>query len=342
MRESDYFPGWMTSFDVTPDGQHVIYSTCAFLPERLRGAKVEQLSSYAFDYELAVVGLDGQAPRRLTRHDDFDNYPAWSPDGRHVAFLSNRHLSGPEYQKNQWADLYIIAADGTDVRRLDTGLISVVFQPPAWSPDGRSIAVNGWRQGSITVNGRRLDEGRGLYVVQADGSGFVRLADAVSGGAWSPDSTRLAFAQPFGAEVELYTIAADGADPQRVTTIHGWQRGSRVPDARWQARIHTLAWSPDGSKLLYACGDRQFCVVTLDGEPVGATATLRGEPVGGNPLLGERAVWSPDGKRIAVASPSWRDLDARIVLYSAAPDGSDVKPLALRGMEGLVAAQAAD
>ena len=75
--------GWMTSFDVTPDGKQVVYATCAYLPERLRGVRLEQLERYDFDYELAVVGLDGQAPRRLTRHPEIT-----IPRGRRMARAS--------------------------------------------------------------------------------------------------------------------------------------------------------------------------------------------------------------------------------------------------------------
>ena len=315
----DGYPiGWMTSFDVTRDGKQVIFASCAYLPDVPR-ARLAQLDEYDFDYELAVVGLDGKAPWRLTRHLEFDNYPAWSPDGTRVAFVSDRHVTDAEKRTGNRPPpgLYTMTADGTDIRRLATGL-GVALQPPAWSPDGRSLAVTGWRS---------EDEARGLYVVQADGRGIVRLADAVSGGSWSPDGTRLAFADAEDAGVALYTIAADGTDTRRVTIIFGWQRWAEVadPGGPW---IHTIAWSPDGSKLLYSCRAGQFCVVTLDGEPVGEA-----------PLIGDRAAWSPDGARIAVTSLPKPRVYNGIILYTAAPDGSDRQTLAWRGV-GLVAAQA--
>ena len=335
----------MTSFDVTPDGKQVVYATCEYPPDLPRAALTGAEGAFRFDYELAVVGLDGQAPRRLTRHRDFDNYPAWSPDGTRVAFVSNRDV--PDIEKIWRAGLYTMAADGADMRRLAPGLGGVAWQPPAWSPDGRSLAVAGVEPGGA---------GHGLYQVHTDGAGFVRLSEAVSGGSWSPDGTRLAFAKPEGAGVALYTIAVDGSDARRVTTVRGWEPEYGVPEPR-KAWIHTVAWSSDGSKLLYLCGYRQFCVVTLDGEPVGEPC--QGIPDGpfcyarrrdggqlvGTSLVGDWAVWSPDGGRIAVAS-SEASKPIRgphpIILYSAAPDGSDVKPLALGGGVGLVAAQAAE
>ena len=344
--------GWMTSFDVTSDGKHVVYTTCWYPPAGA-STSLAQLDVYDFNYELAVVGLDGQDPRRLTRHRAFDNYPAWSPDGTRIAFVSDQHLTEAEKRRSRWPPpgLFTMAADGRDIRRIATDL-TVAWQPPAWSPDGRSLAV---AAAIRYVGSRTMAEGfwafgagdHALYVVPADGAGFVRLSEAVSGGAWSPDGTRLAFAKPEGAEVALYTIAADGSDAQRVTTIPRLRTSHGTHATRgW---IHTIAWSPDGSKLLYACGDRQFCVVTLDGQPVnerclggaeGPVCYRYGKDVGTS-WVGDRAVWSSDGARIAVTLRPKDRAYNRIVLYSAAPDGSDRRTLAWGGV-GLVAAQAKD
>ena len=280
-----------------------------------------------------MVGIDGQDPRRLTRHEALDNYPAWSPDGTRIAFVSGRDVPG--LWRHREAGLYTMAADGAGVRRLSADGDSVAWQPPAWSPDGRALAVTARRPGEAS---------EGLYLAQADGVGLRRLSDTVSGGAWSPDGTRLAFAQPEGAGLALYTIGANGKYPQRVTVTPRWQPRHGTAGG-W---IHTLAWSPDGSKLLYACGPEHFCVVTLDGQPVsgpcpgrvdGTVCYSRDGVAVETSLVGDRAAWSPDGARIAVASRPEPRVYNRIILYSAAPDGSDRQPLAWQGV-GFVAAQA--
>ena len=55
------------------------------------------------------MATDGKHQRRLTRYPAFDGYPSWSPDGRRIAFLR---------WHNDMADVYVMRADGTHVRRL--------------------------------------------------------------------------------------------------------------------------------------------------------------------------------------------------------------------------------
>ena len=201
-----------------------------------------------------------------------------------------------------------MAFDGTEVRSLDSG--RVALQAPRWSPDGHRLAFL-----SIEDSG-----GHAIYTIGVDGTDRQRLTEAVSGPSWSPDGQRIAFAKRESDGVALYTIAADGADRQRVTTIRGRrprsaEQGYRDPDPT-PAWIETLAWSPDGSKILYGCGG--ICVVAPDGTPVSK-----------KPLPGMRAAWSPDGSRIATIDTEFPG-SRSIAVYTAAPDGSDRRTLAER------------
>ena len=157
-----------------------------------------------------------------------------------------------------------------------------------------------------------------------------RLGRTASGPAWSSDGKRLAFAGPdqaLGHRHMLFTMAPDGTEVQRVPLKDGWEpdyRGRHVilAELNW---IPTLAWSPSGDRLLYTCGLR-ICVVALDGTPVGRS-----------PIewpSGSVAAWSPDGSRIAVAAGAGAAWESPFVidvvdpiLYTMAPDGTDVRVL---------------
>ena len=181
-------------------------------------------------------------------------------------------------------------ADGTSGRTLIERPGNVVATlPPAWSPDGRWLAVAVWaglQYGPSGIGALQL-------VAMPIGEEGIRLPDAVSGASWSPDGGRLAFAKVDGDGVALYTIAADGSDARRLTSIAGWHLGltSREPDPN-RARI-TVEWSPDGSKILYSCG-LALCVVDMDGNHVGRTPARHWTYLDSWDRLGQKAAWSPD------------------------------------------------
>ena len=76
------------------------------------------------------MAADGSEVRQLTDHDKEDNQPAWSPDGDHLAFSSDRDGD---------LAIYVMAADGSGVRPL-TVTDGYADGQPAWSPDGRHLA----------------------------------------------------------------------------------------------------------------------------------------------------------------------------------------------------------
>ena len=330
-RGAELLAGPATNFALSPDGAHLVYSTCAFR----HGSKPNQWGRPYLDYlpELARAEADGSRDIRLTANSAIDDYPTWSPDGSQIPFLSGRAQgeAGP-HSKN--LRLYTMASDGADVRDVLSGqevpsdgstksiestgvapsgpsrdAVTVIRHPSRWSPDGRRIAFVGYEGFS--------DRPLSIYTVGADGSDLRRLTDTVSGLSWSPDGQRLAFAKPDGSDVAIYTVAANGTDAQRVTTIPGrYWNPQFVSDDPTRAWIEAVTWSPDGSKIFYTCGG--ICVVNLDG-------TVASE----GPLPGFRAAWSPDGRQIVTVTQPHDGFSRQYgAVQVMAPDGSDLRVVA--------------
>ena len=161
-------------------------------------------------------------------------YPTVSPDGRQVAFRA-----GDLVEANGDEELYVMNADGTDVRQLTHN--SDFDSAPAWSPDGTRIAFE--HADAATLGG---PEEKDVFVMNADGSDVQQLTASPGtdeGPIWSPDGTKIAFSSARDGQQEIYVMNADGSDPRRLT-----DNPARDESADWQS----LPFDTTGHD---ACGD---------------------------------------------------------------------------------------
>jgi Tol biopolymer transport system component len=226
----------MTRLFRTPN--HVIDAVYSWSPSAryLSFRSGGRLLKYDFQTD-AVSPVIGES-----RDDYFnDSFPVWSPDETQIAFVSSLR------ETNTWQG-YLVNADGSDLRRV-TRVDVCQFYAPSWSPDGSVLALNAqcenvpniflldvatgrlrafsdldvpmWNaqwspDGSRLVFMAGIQERR-IYTSRADGSAqqFVVMGDFAH---WSPDGERILFSS---SEGDLYTIGADGSNPQRLTFGEG-------------------------------------------------------------------------------------------------------------------------
>jgi dipeptidyl aminopeptidase/acylaminoacyl peptidase len=256
-----------------------------------------------------VAPLDGpEEPTQLTAGTRSDSSPRWSPDGRWLAFVSNRDGE----TETAHGELYVLPANGGEPRRLTDGKEGV--ESIAWSPDSRRIAFARrvrdeayeeederrrpprrftrvfYKLDSVGWTG---DRRKHIFVSDLEGS-ERQLTDGDCENdepAWSPDGGRLVFTSSRGDrwDVELIEalyeldVDAGGSEPRRLTQPdESANLASFSPDGTLIAYVHTpedgtfphhsqiAAMRPDGSdrRVLTASLDRQCSPYPVVREPV--------------------------------------------------------------------------
>jgi Tol biopolymer transport system component len=276
--------------------------------------------------EIYVINVDELT--RLTEDVADDIQPAWSPDGKRIAFASRRDGD---------LEIYSMDSDGQNQRRLTRSAGDDI--QPAWSPDGRKIAFTSQRDGKKQIylmnsegpdarkltndaagcslpawspDGKKIactcySAGGNVEVMNADGSGRVRLTDKLdsSDPSWSADGTKIVFASNYAIHYQLFAIDVSSRQTTPLTPDPPGYIGPPWHDSS------EPAWSPDGKKIAFRKvvddlgSNMKIFVMDADG-----SHAVR---VTHNPAVDRNPTWSPDGKKIAFQSNRHGNFDIYVV-----------------------------
>lgn len=271
---------------IAPDGRRVVYTQ----------QRVDAQSEKKFT-NLWMVDAQEGAPHPFTAGEQNDRLPRWSPDGRTLAFLSNR---GDEKQ----SQIYLIPTDGGEARQLTN--LQGEFSSYAWSPQGDRLVVQ-FRQKDQETLAREADEQKKKLGVVA--RRITRLDYKSDGTGYLPQE-----------RWHLWLVDVQSGEAMQLTTGELWDE-------------RTPAWSPDGEQILFISNRAPQPDLALNHDELW-TVPVRGGPVQPIPTFGGRkstARFSPDGRWIALTGSEgteqfWRNVD----LWLISVDGS-VPPRNLTG-----------
>lgn len=241
---------------IHPDGKRILFaSTHSDTKSKdLQAAEYEERATsrvrkYSWDYDehydIWEYTLADKSLKNLTQAQGYDAEGAYSPDGKHIVFASNRAAYGQKLSaedeerlkldKQYFMDIYISDADGKNVKQLTH--VPGYDGGPFFSPDGKRIC---WRR--FTPKGDVAE----VWTMNVDGSD-QRQVTKLGAMSWAPyyhaSGEYLIFTTNLNgfANFELYLVDAQGKhDPVRITTTDGFD-GLPV-------------FSPDGKKLSWTSG----------------------------------------------------------------------------------------
>lgn len=326
----------ISGYQISPDGQHVIFALQRVDPTTHKEAS-----------NLWLVPTAGGLARQFTYGDQIDRRPRWSPDGREIAFLSNR---GPARQ----TQLYLIPFYGGEARPLTQ--LKGEFGRFDWSPDGKQLVFNFRKKDQEAIEREEDEQKKQLGVVvrhitrlvfKEDGYGFLPqerwhlwTVDVASGEArqltdgdrydelepcWSPDGQSILFRSNRTGDpdlnwdvTDLYIIPAN-ADLTGLTDLSGLPM-RRIPTPPGPKELPTF--SPDGRWVAYyQLGGRSdrwkhtdLWVVPAAGE--GEAKNLTGP----HDLLASHVTLNDMG-RLTTMPPTWSN-DSQTLYFQASVHGN--------------------
>ncbi|MEO2088742.1 MAG: hypothetical protein ABGY75_04480 [Gemmataceae bacterium] len=273
----------------------------AVLAAPVPAAKKNQWA-FASDEHIYLFTEGDREPKKLTDGESTNMWPAWSPDGKQIAFCSTRDDS---------FHIFTMDVDGKNVKRItqqDANRDGVTdCRYPSWHPDGKSIVFSRcfWDRcgvGESEICIVNATDGSDLRVLSNSGDDFP---------SFSPDGKSIVFLSTRGeVEYRLYTMNSDGQNATKLSDV--WAYGSESRPC----------WSHDGKAIAFGVqGQEGIEIHVIRADGTGLKALTKFGRCAAWPT------WSPDGKQIAFVLQDHVDSDTNRSLWVMDADGKNQREI---------------
>ena len=229
--------------------------------------------------EIYISDYDGANAIRVTVNKALNLSPAWSPDGRMLAYTS--YLSYSNSFAARFPDIVIHSIYEVGKQARPTGgSEEIQSAQPAWSPDGTQLAFASKRGSAKNYN---------IWIVKRDGTNLRQLTTGDAGDVapvWSPSGAQIAFISGRSGKQQLYLVGADGTGLQRLPCQ--------------EAECDHPSWSATGNKIAFTCGvssGYDVCLLDMGGRQVAKLT----DGLGSN----EQPSFAPNGRHIVFQTTRW-------------------------------------
>lgn len=278
------------------DRRKIILRFCSEVIDYLTGhpgyfqSKIAFLSTTSGTKEIYTCDFDGSNPKRETRNKAITLFPAWSSDGKWMAYTSYKAGKPDLFIKNlkdntetivareginitpAWVpgkfelaatlsfsgdqEIYLLTGSGKIIKRLTRN--RGIDVTPTWSPDGKQIAFVSNRSGTAQIYIKDLSSDR-VRRLTFEGNKNTQPT-------WSPKGDKIAYTSQINGKHDIFVIGLDGLDPIQLTSDTG---DNESP-----------SWSPDGSMIAFSStreGPSRIFVMTAFGTDQRRLFALEGE-----------------------------------------------------------------